>query len=203
MVFGFSGAHRSGKTTLAQSVSEETGVRFHQTNTSAMLKSKGIDPVAVHDLESRLSLQTIILENHLQELGELPRPLIVDRTPADMYAYMAAEVTMHNSSAEFGELLEQYRKACLLHTAMHYDSIIVVQPLQHFQVDPTKPPPNRGYQWLIQYLIEGFLNSPEVDHVTRATIVTDDHPSRHKHSVDIIWSRFEDMNTHRKTLSVN
>lgn len=202
-MIGFSGAHRSGKTTLARAVAEQSGIHFHETNTSAMLKARGIDPVGVHDLGARIELQWIILHNHLEEIAKLPRPCIVDRTPADMYAYMAGEITMHNSTVTFGAGLEHYRVQCLRAMAMHYDTVMVVKPLASYEVDPTKPPCNVGYQWMIQHLIEGFLMDENVDHLARATLMTDDFTSRMKHSISILTQRFDQIAELRKTLTIN
>ena len=203
MVFGFAGAHRSGKTTLAKDVSDALGIHFHQTNTAEMLARHGIDPVGKHGLVDRLEIQRLILKNHLAELARLPRPVIVDRTPADMFAYMAAEVTMHNTAQEFGEYVDAYRLDCIDAIRTHYDTITVCRPLTYFERNLAKPPENLAYQWQIQYLIEGILNHGEMSHLARFYLRTNDRKERAGLMNTQIASRINELAQERKTVSVH
>jgi hypothetical protein len=120
----------------------------------------------------RLRLQEFILEKFMDRVKAAPRPAISDRTPLDMIGYMLAEVTMHNTPIEFHDQIQRYVDKCLAETVLHFDMILMLRPLPIFEVDPTKPPPNRAYQSAVQFLIEGA--GQQSDHLCSGVIVTTD-----------------------------
>ncbi|MBO6509737.1 MAG: hypothetical protein JJ979_14890 [Roseibium sp.] len=157
MIFGLSGAHRSGKSTLAKDVAEAYGIEFM-------------------DLQTRLEAQEKLLETHISMLQIPSAPTIIDRTPLDMAGYMLAELGMH-SDPDIGARVATYAQKCINATLNYYSAVVVVRPLPFYEVDPTKPPENIGFQNHHQYLVEGLL--PQIRGiVSTATIVTDDRQER-------------------------
>lgn len=155
MAFGFSGAHRTGKTTLAKKVAEDLGYFFHDASVSKIVKELGMNAVGDLPMEQRIEAQEFLLKRYRQDLANAPRPLVTDRTPLDMIGYMLGEVTMHNTSAAVGERIQAYVDDCISATITHFDTVLIVGPLTAYAVEDGKPPLNRAYQSLVQCLIEG------------------------------------------------
>lgn len=154
-MFGIAGSQRSGKSTTAKLVAEKMGILYHPVSITATMKEGGFDPVADLSLEDRIAGQEYVLARHLHDLNTLKRPCVVDRTPLDMLAYMLGEITMHNTPEPFWDRIHNYAEQAIEMTDLYYESIICLRPLDTYEVHPDKPPPNVGYQWMIQYLIEG------------------------------------------------
>jgi hypothetical protein len=155
MSFGFAGAHRTGKTTLAKRVAEELRFCYHDASVSKIMKEAGINAVGDVPIEQRMEAQEFLLTRYLKDLSLAPRPLVTDRTPLDMIGYMLGEVTMHNTTAEVGERVHAYWERCIEATVQHFDTIILVRPLDAYMADPKSPPLNLGYQTTVQMIIEG------------------------------------------------
>jgi hypothetical protein len=176
MAFGLTGAHRTGKTTLAKLVAEDLKMTFHDASVSKIMREAGINAVGDVPLEARVEAQEFLLRRYLKDLQWAPRPLVTDRTPLDMVGYMLGEITMHNTDAKLGARIQNYVEECLGATLIHFDTIIVVRPLTTYVEDPDKPPMNRAYQSLVQFIIEGaaitcedaiFLNHIDVEDLAR------------------------------------
>lgn len=166
-MFGLSGAHRSGKTTTARETAKAMGILFHETSTTKIMREGGFEAVADMPIEQRIAAQEYLLSRHIEDLQNLPRPCIVDRTPLDMIGYMLGEVTMNNTPVELGERVDRYVTHCLKIADLYYDTIVMLRPLGTYEADPTKPPPNSAYQWEHQFLVEGsakFLRHVAVGH---------------------------------------
>jgi hypothetical protein len=155
MSFGFAGAHRTGKTTLAKRVAEDLGYHYHDASVSKIMKEAGINAVGDVPIEQRMEAQEFLLTRYLRDLAQAPRSMVTDRTPLDMIGYMLGEVTMHNTTAEVGDRVHAYFERCIEATVQHFDTIILVRPLDNYVADPKSPPLNRGYQDLVQMIIEG------------------------------------------------
>lgn len=164
MLFGLAGAHRSGKTSLAKKTAEDLGLHFHATSTTEVARSFGFDPVAPMSLEERVALQVALLHHHVKTLDKLPRPAIVDRTPADILAYTLAEIHMQSHrvlSAQSLETVEQMKDVAIKALQMHYSHVFVISQLPTFEVDPTKAPFNRAFQSHHALLVEGILSAAQ------------------------------------------
>lgn len=189
-MFAFSGAHRTGKTTLAKAVAERMGLPFVDTNVTAELKAAGFDQVADLDLATRLACQQKRLELHMQKVAAAPRPSIWDRSPLDIAAYTIAEFAMHSDPALATEA-KNLVDACLDYTARHYDTVIVVPPLPIYEVEDGKPPMNVGFQHHIHLLMEGLTS--EVEHVATAWLWTNVLEDRIAAAAGVIGRRLEIM----------
>lgn len=199
MTFGMAGAHRTGKTTIASMLADETGITYHDASVSKIMKEAGINPVASISLADRMPAQEFLLDRYLSDLEALPRPFITDRTPLDMIGYMLGEVTMHNSSPEMAKRIDLYVDRCIIATRQIFDSIIFLRPLVEYKVDPDKPPPNPAYQWETQFIIEGSyqLITSQVNAIFLPAASVDE---RMAHSMNFVASRIEAMQTKLKKM---
>lgn len=157
MIYGISGAHRSGKTTLAKAVAERTGITYLDASVSKIMKENGFNAVGNMDLGKRLEAQKILLDVHREMLESQSGPVITDRTPVDFAAYMLCEVNMH-SDPELGDIVHDYMVECLNLVCTHYDGLLVARPLPYYQVEEGKPSENKAYQWNLNMTIEGIMS---------------------------------------------
>jgi hypothetical protein len=160
MLYGFTGASRSGKTTTAQAVADDLGIEFYATSTSAVAKAHGFDAVAPMPLARRLELQHILLANHLEEIEKRSRPLIVDRTPLDFLAYAACEFHMTShmlADQETTDLAASFYEICLDAAARYYDCIYYLSQLDTYKEEPDKPAPNKAFHRHYDFVVRGAL----------------------------------------------
>lgn len=124
---GFCGAHRTGKTTLAQQLSSQLGLKFVATSTSAVFARHGLNPAAGLDSRTRLWIQGKILENAQQSWALAPAEgFVTDRTPIDFIAYTLADVQGH-TEIRF-TALERYLEQCFEALDKYFQQLFVVQP---------------------------------------------------------------------------
>jgi hypothetical protein len=192
MAFGIAGAHRVGKSTLAKLVAEDLKMTFHDASVSKIMREAGINAVGDVPLEARVEAQEFLLRRYLKDLQWAPRPLVTDRTPLDMIGYMLGEITMHNTDAKLGARIQNYVEECLGATLVHFDTIIVVRPLTTYVEDPDKPPMNRAYQTLVQFIVEGAATTCE-DAVFVNHIDVEDLARRRELANDILSNRMTEL----------
>ena len=202
MSFGFAGAHRTGKTTLAKQVAEDMGYHFHDASVSKIMRAHGINAVGDIPLGERIAAQEFLLDKFLENLKSAPRPMITDRTPLDMIGYMLGEVTMHNTDIELGKRINAYAIKCLEATVNHFDTVIIVRPLKLYVVDPKSPPPNAAFQALVQFIIEGAARQVD-DIIFVHTLTGSDFQLRRDHSQLIFHERMEQLGEESKAVALN
>ena len=192
MVYAFTGSHRSGKTTLAKAVAQELDIPFYETRSGDVLKAAGINLVGNLSIEDRMAAQELLLDHHVKTLAELPRPLIVDRCPLDMFAYTLAEIGMHTVTDEaLDQRLQRYLSRCLTATELHYAGAVLCPPLPSYDAQDGKPPPSVTYQAHIHTLISGAIEI--VDAVSFIALNTPDPQKRLDLASDFIVELMDEM----------
>lgn len=162
MLYGVAGAHHSGKTTLARQVADDLAIHFHATSTTEAAKRHGYDPVAPMTLKDRVDLQYKLLEDHISEVTEGTRPMIVDRTPLDQASYLLAEFYMTSSRAANPATMKraaEYVDLCLEATRKLYDVLFYVCPLDHYTMegDKARPDFNPAFQRHHAICVQGCI----------------------------------------------
>jgi len=201
MLFGLTGAHRSGKTTLARAVADDLGIEFYETSTSQIAKELGYNAVGDLPLEDRLYLQTKLLENHIDQISKLPRPLITDRTPLDFMGYLACEFTMSNGSGVSPEVLQraaQFIDTCLNATRHYYDTLYYLAPLPDYVVEDGKPADNPIYQQHHALVVLGGIQQLR-DSINSSLIFETAWDIREQFVHDAIVCRLNDIHKERRS----
>jgi len=160
-MFGLSGAHRTGKSTLAKVISEKLHLPYAQLNeASRIFKEMGLVQGIDYSPEIVLTVQERILEAadkffqaHIDEHGT---SFITDRTPLDMAAYMMVLVGRSNFTDKELVRVESYLKDCRTVCSSYFSMIMLVQPGIPYVAEEGKPPPNLMYQEHIAALIYGM-----------------------------------------------
>jgi len=170
MRIGFTGAHRSGKTTLARLVSTEYGLHRVESPAGAIAAKYGFDMGA----DNRLALQKQPDENtgvDMQQciMDELTTRLrgrdsfVVDRTPIDVAAYMLADATAGAGDADARHCAVKMVTDAINLTQELFDVVILVPPLPIFVEEVGKPPMNQAYQDHHHFLCRGMLFDEDLD----------------------------------------
>lgn len=154
---GFTGSHRTGKTTLAEKVAENNGFRFVQSPVSLIAKKMGIDFSKSVPFDKRMEFQETALAVIEAAYEDARNEMFVsDRTPLDFAAYLAADIPMELADPDIMYRAKQYMERCIELTNRYFLSVIVVQPGIPYVAAPDKPIPNLAYQESVATMMLGF-----------------------------------------------
>jgi hypothetical protein len=157
---GLCGSHRTGKTTLAGTISERTGIPFVRTATSEVFKANALDPSSPLDFKTRLWIQQRILDAAESVWDAGQGQFITDRTPLDMAAYTLADI-QGRTEVNFVEL-EEYLSRCFAATNKFFDLLVLIQPGIPLVHEQGKAALNEGYLEHLNYLILGLCGDERV-----------------------------------------
>jgi hypothetical protein len=160
MSVGLCGSHRTGKTTLAEIISQRTGVPFVRTATTEVFRECGLDPSQPMDFDKRLWIQHRILDAAEKIWSAERSGFITDRTPLDMAAYTLADIH-GNTKANFKDL-EEYLERCFKATNGFFRTIVLIQPGIPLVHEEGKAALNEGYLEHLNYLMMGLCNDGRI-----------------------------------------
>ena len=129
---GLTGAHRTGKTTLAREFAKNTGVPFVETNASEIFAKMGMNPSSEYPIAQRLDIQERILVEFADKWKSAVangNGFITDRTPLDMVAYTLANIgSGEGLSPSLENRIENYIQSCFDIVNYTFDFVVVVLP---------------------------------------------------------------------------
>lgn len=157
---GFCGAHRVGKTTLAQATSQAAGIPFLQTHTSHLFIQRGLDPAKPMPFATRLAIQRDILEAGEAVWSSVSGPFLSDRTPLDMAAYTLADV--QGTTELDAPALLRYLNDCLDTTNRLFSTMLVVPPGIPLVAEAGKAALHTAYIEHIHTLVVGLCYDPRI-----------------------------------------
>lgn len=164
MSYGIAGAHRVGKTTLCESLSNETDFGLLEMRVGNVFSDLGIDPAEPMSFQTRLGVQNEILDRAIKVWAAEPTHFFADRTPIDMLAYTTADMDgqICLTDIEMAGYME-YRSRC--YDALHrfFGVLIIVQPGIDL-VDPGEKPTAKMDKGFIEHLnsiVLGLAFAPE------------------------------------------
>lgn len=155
-MFGLTGAHRTGKTTIAKLYAEKYGLPF--VVLPRVIEQMGLTPADIDTFELRMKVQWAILteaENLYKQHAGL---FVTDRTPLDMAAYALADVRQDMTQEQIDEV-NNYVTQCYRVANAHFSQYLLFQPGIPYVMEPGKPEPNSAYQCLIDTIITGLVSS--------------------------------------------
>lgn len=163
MRIGFAGAHRTGKSTLAQELGKKLNLNMLDNPAVTAFNMLGLHPDDNLTFDRRLMVQMLILERFkaaakpsVRFQGQVHTPRFVcDRTPLDYAAYMLSEVNSEvaNDLMQTDEdFLAKYLADC--NEAMNeLDLVFIVQPGIEMVAEKGKAVLSRGLQEHLNDLI--------------------------------------------------
>lgn len=131
-IIGLAGAHRTGKTTLAQAYAGKRSAHFHQMDTAKLMAKHGYDSSnQTMDFKDKLRAQELLLHEYYDSLTELRmsehKLIITDRTPLDLATYLLIRVGPEESEEYSAEIIK-YIRHCIAMANTFYTGITVTQP---------------------------------------------------------------------------
>jgi predicted ATPase len=153
--FGLSGAHRTGKTTLAKLLAEKNGWAFVTSSASAIAKTLGVD-VTTMSFKERLPFQEAILADAKARYAAQEGVFFTDRTPLDFAAYMLLD-TPNDLDEETADRVCDYVQDCIDTTSQYFEIVGLVQPGIAYVEEEGKPSPNEARQLALNLIINGLM----------------------------------------------
>ena len=151
---GLCGSHRTGKTTLANTISQQLQIPFLRTSTSEVFKQHGLHPAQPLDFKERLWIQHRVLEAATEVWQTETGAFITDRTPIDFMAYTLADI-QGATSVDFAKL-EEYLMACFQVTNQFFTQLVVLQPAIELVYEEGKAALNKAYMEHLNIVIQGL-----------------------------------------------
>jgi len=154
---GLTGAHRTGKTTVADAVTRHNELPFVVSSASQIAQEMGIDLTKPIPFPLRLAYQERILEVYTALYEAQNDCFITDRTPLDLAAYLIADVPNDLTDPALIARTRLYIEKCFAITNKHFALVMQVQPGIPYVAAPGKPLPNQAYQEAINTIILGLM----------------------------------------------
>lgn len=154
---GLSGAHRTGKTTMAQIISDSNGFPFVKSSVSEIAQHMGIDFSKPVRLADRLRFQETVMEVFQMAYEKADGGMFVsDRTPLDVAGYLLADAPTELADLALSERLKAFADNAIELTSRYFMTVVVVQPGIPYIAEPGKPIPNPAYQEKHAALVAGL-----------------------------------------------
>lgn len=151
---GLCGAHRVGKTTLAQNAAFKLGVPYVAVNTGAVFAKHNITPNTALDFKTRLKIQHEVLNAAMAVWCAQNDGFITDRTPIDFIAYTLADI--QGASDVDYQALSAYMDSCFSALAHVFDCVVLVQPGIPLVYEVGKAALNEAYIAHLNVLMRGL-----------------------------------------------
>lgn len=160
---GLSGAHRTGKSSLAKLFSDKYKIPYVETQVSKIISSLGFSSNVNYDISTRIDIQTEVLKETLKLWESQTTEFITDRTPIDMAGYMIANATQGELTKEFDEKFQEYINKCKEITNKFFGKIIVIPPAIPIVESEGKANSTKTYIGHIACVISGFIQLNKQD----------------------------------------
>ncbi|MDY6991021.1 MAG: AAA family ATPase [Pseudomonadota bacterium] len=151
---GLIGAHRCGKTTLAEALALRMHWPLIKTQVSQVFKQAQLQPHQPLDFATRLRIQTQIL--HTARENWQAEHFVTDRTPIDFMAYTLADI--HGKTVVDMHALEEYLVDCFETINQIFTHLILLQPGIPLVYAPGKAALNKAYIEHLNTLMLGLCH---------------------------------------------
>jgi predicted ATPase len=163
---GFAGAHRTGKTTLAQKVGIELGLHYLDASViRSIVWSSGYSPSDIVPFVERIFIQDQILKEHYRLLKATEGSFVIDRTPLDILAYLS--ISIDGTASALSDLkVKELRSMALAILKKQFTHVVLVQPGIEYDRIPGKDGKafsSKAFQNIMTDLIFGSLRGLEND----------------------------------------
>lgn len=145
-MFGISGVHGSGKTTLAKELAKVYGFPYVESTARKLFADRSLDVNAPLELDERLTLQEFILEAAVRDYDRIEGPFVTDRTPLDFLAYMMAEVSRAGfPSTQLEDAFIAFRENCIAALNRYFEGVIILPPGLPYVPEPGRAKESAGF----------------------------------------------------------
>ena len=161
---GFTGAHRTGKTTLAKRLAIDLRLPYVPSISSKVYQDMGIDPSERLSFLDRLNVQNRILTAQ-SNLWESQESFVTDRTPYDFVMYLLADINNNNTIELANGFNTQgildYIACCQSLCDSYFSNIILVEPAIDLVPEAGKANSNQLYIDHLNALIKGLTTGKD------------------------------------------
>ncbi|WP_151708854.1 hypothetical protein [Acinetobacter brisouii] len=128
-MLGLVGAHRTGKTTLAEVFSQKTGALLVKMDISSIQRELGYDSAnQSYDFDTRMTIQEALLQRfNAIYATHKGKDAVCDRTPLDLIGYTLGVVD-DTLTPEQSNRVQRYISQCIDSANCNFASIVLVQP---------------------------------------------------------------------------
>ena len=155
--YGLAGAHRTGKTSLAEKIAERNSwLPMVRTSAKDAAKAFGFDVNNPGDFAARMDWQEHLIEVFAAQYAEQTGAFVTDRTPLDMAGYLLADVPVGEIDRSLERRVEAYIDRCFELTERHFNLVVIIQPGIPHVVTEGSPAPNRAYQEKLNAIMLGL-----------------------------------------------
>ncbi len=166
MIICLSGAHRTGKTTLAAALAKAIELEYFDTDISGAQKRLGFDSSKQdYTFEERIAIQeglydyfSDLLNASAKVAAEHKCTIIMDRSPLDLIGYTLSLAQASTLTEAQSDWLNGYIERCQNLTSHFVDVVVGIQP--GIPLDPSKlssAPSNVGYIEHINHILMGAI----------------------------------------------
>jgi len=153
---GLSGAHRTGKSTIAKKLAEDRGWTYVESIAGGLVKEMGLD-VSVMTWEDRIRYQTALFNQFKAFYEAQTEPFIADRTPLDLATYLLMDLPPVNHPTVM-EYVNKYVQGCLRMTQQYHVIVGLVQPGIPYVEEPDKPVFDSARQEKFNFICRGLIS---------------------------------------------
>lgn len=158
---GLSGAHRTGKTAVAEILAERNDCPFIRSSAQQVAKDLGVKVDFGMPFHERMAYQEEVLrrfkEAYEQEAGN--GLFVADRTPLDFAAYVLTDYhpdRVRGLEYDANGWVLDYVRRCMELTGEYFFLVAVVQPGIPYVPEEGKPAPNPLYQEIMNTCLTGL-----------------------------------------------
>lgn len=156
------GAHRTGKTTLAEEVAKQAGIQCQRIGIGQLQKEIGYDSAnQSYSFDDRILIQDHLLKRVKEITQSVDSPTIFDRCALDLVGYASLAIT-DNLSVEQGEWFKQYVLDCVQATNEHMDLVVLIQPGIKLSTAETSARPCEGMMQALNLTYTGMLHHEDL-----------------------------------------
>lgn len=161
---GLTGAHRTGKTTIAERLAQELECPFISSSASQVAAEMGITKFEGMLPSDRRAYQERVLETFTKryESESASGVFVSDRTPLDFAAYVLTEWNPALNDPEHDEWVADYLLRCKKATSRFFFQVAVVQPGIPFVAAKGKAAAGNAYRECLNTVSIGLVSDPEV-----------------------------------------
>jgi len=162
---GLSGAHRTGKTTVAEEIARVNECPIIRSSVSSIAKEMGLRADLGLPTRDRIAFQDEVLRRHeaFYEAEAGNGLFVADRTPLDFAAYALTDWQI-GADPKSDDWLSEYVRRCMDATSRWFFLVSVVQPGIRYEVRDDKPAPNNLYQEFLNTVLIGLA----ADHTVKS-----------------------------------
>lgn len=189
-MIGFTGAHRTGKSTAAKVIAETYDIEYVQL--PRVLDSMGLEPKDITTMDLRLDVQERLTEACADVFLKRKGMFVSDRTPLDVLAYTLAEGNQGLTERQQMRLMDIH-DTCMHLAESCFSQFAYFKPTIPYVAEPGKPLPNLAYQRHIDAIILGLLMDSDITHgfYVVEKINHDDRINHLRHMVESVFENAE------------